>query len=80
MAELVEFSNGVQGMVFNLERDNVGIIILGEYTGIEEGDLVTATGRIAAVPVGDAMVGRVVNALGHPVDGKGPIKSDTCAR
>src|SRR5512143_2990983 len=76
MAELLEFSNGVLGMVFNLERDNVGVIILGEYKEIEEGDQGTATGRIASVPVGDGMIGRVVNALGQPIDGKGPIHSD----
>jgi F-type H+/Na+-transporting ATPase subunit alpha len=66
----------VLGMVFNLEKDNVGIIILGEYTEIEEGDRVTATGRIVSVPVGDGLLGRVVNALGQPVDGKGPIRTD----
>jgi F-type H+-transporting ATPase subunit alpha len=74
--ELVEFPNGVLGMAFNLERDNVGVIILGDYTDIEEGDVVTATGRIASVPVGDALIGRVVNALGQPIDGKGPIETD----
>ncbi len=76
IAELVEFSNGVLGMVFNLEQDNVGLIILGEFTEIEEGAQVTATGRIVSVPVGDALLGRVVNALGQPVDGKGPIQTD----
>jgi F-type H+-transporting ATPase subunit alpha len=75
MAELVEFPNGVLGIVFNLERDNVGVIIMGDFTEIEEGDLVRATGRIASVPVGDALIGRVVNAVGQPVDGKGPIDS-----
>jgi len=74
-SELVEFPNGVLGIVFNLERDNVGVIIMGDYTAIEEGDLVRATGRIASVPVGDALIGRVVNAVGQPVDGKGPIDS-----
>jgi F-type H+-transporting ATPase subunit alpha len=74
--ELVEFSNGVIGMAFNLQEDSVGIIILGDYTGIEEGDEVRSTGRIAQVPVGSALVGRVVNALGEPVDGKGPIVTD----
>jgi len=73
--ELVQFANGVMGIAFNLEKDNVGIIILGEFSGIEEGMSVRATGRIASVPVGDGMVGRVVNALGLPMDGKGPIKS-----
>ena len=74
--ELVRFDNGVTGLAFNLEADHVGIIIMGDYTEIEEGDRVSATGRIASVPVGSALVGRVVNALGQPVDGKGPIKSD----
>jgi F-type H+-transporting ATPase subunit alpha len=74
--ELVEFSNGVIGMAFNLQEDSVGVIILGDYTGIEEGDEVRSTGRIAQVPVGPALVGRVVNALGEPVDGKGPIVTD----
>lgn len=73
--ELVQFSNGVMGIAFNLEKDNVGIIIMGDYAEISEGTLVRATQRIASVPVGDSMVGRVVNALGIPIDGKGPIKS-----
>jgi F-type H+-transporting ATPase subunit alpha len=73
--ELVQFANGVMGIAFNLEKDNVGVIIMGEYSGIEEGMMVRATGRIASVPVGDGLVGRVVNALGEPVDGKGPIKA-----
>ncbi len=73
--ELVQFANGVIGIAFNLEQDNVGIIIMGEFSGIEEGMLVRSTGRIASVPVGDAVVGRVVNALGEPIDGKGPIPS-----
>ncbi|NJD58417.1 MAG: F0F1 ATP synthase subunit alpha [Anaerolineae bacterium] len=75
--ELVQFANGVMGIAFNLEKDNVGVIIMGEYSEIAEGMLVRATGRIASVPVGDGMVGRVVNALGIPVDGKGPIKSNS---
>jgi F-type H+/Na+-transporting ATPase subunit alpha len=76
-SELVEFTkNGVLGLAFNLEEDSVGVIIMGEYTEIEEGDEVRATGRIASVPVGDALVGRVVNALGQPIDGKGPISTD----
>ncbi|TVR73154.1 MAG: F0F1 ATP synthase subunit alpha [Sphaerobacteraceae bacterium] len=74
--ELVQFSTGVMGMAFNLEEDSVGVIIMGEYTDIEEGDEVKATGRIIQVPVGQALVGRVVNALGEPLDGKGPIESD----
>lgn len=74
-SELVRFSNGTPGIVFNLEKDNVGIIILGEYDDINEGDEVRPMGRIASVPVGMGMVGRVVNALGVPVDGKGPIEA-----
>ncbi len=73
--ELVEFSNGVMGMAFNLQEDSVGVIILGEFTEIEEGDEVKSTGRIAEVPVGEALIGRVVNALGQPIDGKGPIQT-----
>src|SRR5512139_533003 len=71
--ELVQFSNGVMGTAFNLEKDSVGVIIMGAYDEISEGMTVRATGRIASVPVGDAMIGRVVNALGEPIDGKGPI-------
>src|SRR5271157_4129140 len=71
--ELVQFSNGVMGTAFNLERDTVGVIIMGDYTEVTEGMTVRGTGRIASVPVGDAMIGRVVNALGQPIDGKGPI-------
>jgi F-type H+/Na+-transporting ATPase subunit alpha len=74
--ELVEFSGGVIGMAFNLQEDSVGVIILGDFTGIEEGTEVRSTGRIAEVPVGRALVGRVVDALGQPVDGKGPIQAD----
>jgi len=73
--ELVQFANGVMGTAFNLERDSVGVIIMGDYGGITEGMSVRGTGRIASVPVGDAMIGRVVNALGEPIDGKGPIAS-----
>jgi F-type H+-transporting ATPase subunit alpha len=76
-SEIVEFPNGTLGIVFNLQEDSVGIIIMGEYSDIEEGDLVRGTGRIVSVPVGDAMIGRVVNALGQPVDGKGPIESNS---
>jgi F-type H+-transporting ATPase subunit alpha len=71
--ELVQFDNGVMGIAFNLEEHEVGIIIMGEFSGIEEGMMVRTTGRIASVPVGDGMIGRVVNALGEPIDGKGPI-------
>jgi F-type H+-transporting ATPase subunit alpha len=74
--ELVQFSNGARGIAFNLEEDSVGVIVLGEYAGIEEGSRVHSLGRIASVPVGEALVGRVVNALGEPVDGKGPIKAN----
>ncbi|MGM9567289.1 MAG: F0F1 ATP synthase subunit alpha [Clostridia bacterium] len=73
--ELLEFSNGVMGMVMNLEEDNIGCVILGPYTDIQEGDQVKRTGRIMEVPVGEAMVGRVVNTLGQPLDGKGEIKT-----
>ena len=72
--ELVQFANGVMGIAFNLEKDTVGIIIMGDYSEIAEGMEVRATDRIASVPVGDGLVGRVVNALGEPVDGKGPVK------
>ncbi len=71
--ELVEFSNGVLGVAFNLEEERVGVIILGEYAEIEEGQLVRRTQRIASVPVGDALLGRVVDPLGRPLDGKGPL-------
>lgn len=74
--ELVQFSNGVLGIAFNLEHDNVGVIIMGEYSEIEEGMRVQSTGRISSVPVGDGLIGRVVNAIGRPVDGKGPLKFD----
>jgi F-type H+/Na+-transporting ATPase subunit alpha len=77
LSELVEFTEtGVIGLVLNLEEDSVGVVIMGEYTGIEEGAEVRATGRLASVPVGDALVGRVVNALGQPIDGKGAISTD----
>ena len=71
--ELVQFANGVMGTAFNLEKDRVGVIVMGDYGEIVEGMAVRGTGRIASVPVGDAMVGRVVNALGEPIDGRGPI-------
>ena len=71
--ELVQFSNGVMGTAFNLEKDTVGVIVMGEYEGIIEGMSVRGTGRIASVPVGDAMIRRVVNALGEPINAKGPI-------
>ena len=71
--ELLSFPHGLAGIAMNLEEDQVGVVLLGEYTEIKEGDEVKRTGRIMSVPVGDAMVGRVVNALGQPIDGKGPI-------
>lgn len=73
--ELVEFENGVMGYAFNLEEDNVGIVILGPYSDIHEGDQVKRTGRIMEVPVGEELLGRVVNPLGQPLDGKGPIRT-----
>jgi F-type H+-transporting ATPase subunit alpha len=75
--ELVQFENGVMGIAFNLEADAVGVIIMGEYSGIEEGMTIYTTGRIASVPVGEGLVGRVINALGSPIDGKGPLSYDT---
>ena len=81
--ELLEFSRTdaagqpIVGMALNLEEDIVGAVVLGDYRPIEEGDEVRSTGRVAEVPVGDAMIGRVVNALGEPIDGKGPISTDT---
>jgi len=78
--ELVEFPGGVLGLVLNLEEDNVGVAIMGEDTQIKEGDIVRRTGRIAEVPVGEAVLGRVVTAMGEPIDGKGPIDSKDSAR
>ena len=74
--ELLEFPGDVYGMVLNLEEDNVGVVLLGDNKSISEGDTVKTTGRVVEVPVGDAMLGRVVNALGQPIDGKGPIQTD----
>ncbi len=71
--ELVRFENGVMGIAFNLEDDSIGVIIMGDYTDIEEGTTVYSTNRIASVPVGDGLIGRVVNSLGNPVDGKGSV-------
>ena len=71
--ELLEFPNDVFGMVQNLEEDNVGAVLLGDHKNINEGDVVKTTGRVVEVPVGDALLGRVVNALGQPIDGKGSI-------
>ena len=74
--ELLEFPGEVYGMILNLEEDNVGAVLLGDHININEGDTVKTTGRVVEVPVGDCMLGRVVNALGQPIDGKGPIQTD----
>src|SRR5438093_12506751 len=71
--ELLEFPHGVRGLALNLEESQVGVVMLGEYIEIREGDQVKRTGRIMEVPVGEAVVGRVVNALAQPIDGRGPI-------
>ncbi len=76
-SELLEFPNGIMGMAFNLEEETVGALILGDYTSLKEGDQVKTTGRVVEVPVGDALIGRVVNPLGQPIDGKGPIETKT---
>src|SRR5437762_9905171 len=73
--ELISFPHGVAGIAMNLEEDQVGAVLLGDYTEIKEGDEVKRTGRIMSVPVGDAMVGRVVNSLGQPIDDKGPVNT-----
>jgi len=73
--EMVEFSSGVKGMALNLEQDNVGIVVLGEDRGVKEGDTVKRTGNIVSVPVGMGLLGRVVDALGQPIDGRGPIEA-----
>src|SRR3990167_2286365 len=75
-SEMVTFSNSEVGVALNLEEDTVGVIILGDYSHIKEGDIVKATGRILEVPVSDSIIGRVVNAIGEPMDGKGIIKAD----
>jgi F-type H+-transporting ATPase subunit alpha len=74
-SELVEFENGAMGLAMNLEEESVGVLVLGDYTNIEEGQQVKTTGRIAEVPVGEALLGRVVDALGNPIDGKGPVNT-----
>lgn len=74
--EMLEFPNGIYGMALNLEQDNVGCVLLGSEEGIKEGDIVKRTGKIVEVPVGEALIGRVVNSLGLPIDGKGPIKNN----
>src|SRR5699024_8253223 len=73
--EMLEFSNNIYGLALNLERDSVGAVILGDYTEVSEGDSVKTTGRILEVPVGPELRGRVVDALGTPIDGKGPIEA-----
>jgi F-type H+-transporting ATPase subunit alpha len=75
--ELVEFETGVQAIALNLEEDNVGVVLMGDWAGIKEGSKVRRTGKIASINVGEGMLGRVVNALGQPIDGKGPIKGET---
>ena len=75
--ELVEFPNGAFGMAQNLEEDTVSIVVLGSDNGIKEGDTVKRTGKVVSVPVGAGMIGRVVNALGEPIDGKGPVEAET---
>ncbi|MEE1170661.1 MAG: F0F1 ATP synthase subunit alpha, partial [Anaerovoracaceae bacterium] len=74
-SELLEFPGGIYGMAMNLEEDNVGVVILGSDEGIKEGDIVKPTGSVVEVPVGDELIGRVVNSLGQPIDGKGPINT-----
>src|SRR5262245_41859817 len=74
--ELVQFENGLQALVLNLEEDNVGVVLLGDPIGIKEGATVKRTGRIASVKVGDGLLGRVVNTLAEPIDGKGPSKGE----
>src|SRR6478609_2088700 len=75
-SEMVEFPGGIRGMALNLEADNVGVVIFGDDRTIKEGDTVKRTGAIVEVPVGKGLLGRVVDGLGNPIDGKGPIKSD----
>ena len=74
--EMVEFPGGINGLAFNLEENSVGVIILGDYLKINEGDEVKALGQLLSVPVGDAVLGRVIDPLGNPLDGKGPIATD----
>src|SRR5260370_39985692 len=74
--ELIEFPHNIAGLAMNLDEDQVGAVLLGDYTEIKEGDTVKRTGKIMSVPVGEAMIGRVVNALGQPIDDKGPINTD----
>src|SRR5262245_16627555 len=74
-SEMLEFANGTIGVALNLEHDAIGVVLLGEYSHIKEGDPVKGTGKILSVPVGEGLIGRVVNPLGEPIDNKGPIKS-----
>ena len=78
--EMLEFPHGIFGIALNLEEESVGAVLLGDYTEIKEGDTVKRTGRIISVPVGDELIGRVVNALGQPIDGKGPIVVEAVRR
>src|SRR4030043_916096 len=75
-SEMLEFPDGIYGMALNLDEDNIGAMILGDIAHIEQGDQVKRTGKVLSVPVGDALVGRIVNAVGQPIDGKGPIHTD----
>ena len=77
--EMIEFEGGKYGLALNLERDSVGAVVLGDYKSIAEGQTAKCTGRILEVPTGEALLGRVVDALGNPIDGKGPIESNTTA-
>src|SRR3954468_3369153 len=72
--ELLEFQNGTMGQVFNLEEDSIGAVVFGDYLGIKEGDTVKTTGRLLEVPVGDGVIGRVLNPLGQPMDGGPPVQ------
>src|SRR3954447_24052230 len=74
--EMIAFKDGVKGIALNLEESSVGVIVLGDYKAIEEGDTATATGELLRVPVGESLIGRVVNPLGEPIDDKGPILTD----
>src|SRR5207237_7116039 len=78
--ELLEFEGGAQGLALNLEEETIGAVILGHADSVEEGQLVTATGRILSIPVGDTLIGRVVNGLGVAIDGKGPISQEELRR
>src|SRR3984893_440491 len=78
--ELLEFEGGIVGLALNLDEESIGAVILGDTEHIEEGQSVRATGRILSIPVGDALLGRVINALGEPIDGKGPLKATETRR